>query len=245
MSEEAQLFYRCLHSVVDDFGRYEADPSILRARCFARQLERWPEERIAKCLAECSKTAMDDGLPLVFSYECDFKKYLEINKFNQRIRPETKSKFPPPSVREVVDFLRPADNPPQPAAIGGDPQEPAATRARTPTPPQAPTAPTEVPESLPKLACSSEYPLTSQEIHKHDPACDEMFVLRLVQTTFQACISDGKIGQEEIEAINDEWLAKAVRTSYAKFTGKNGHGTGLLLNRVPQIIMTWCKEDVA
>ena len=94
LSEEAELFYRRLMSVVDDYGRFEADPVLLRARCFARQLDRWPVERIEKCLlAVSSRPLFDRRLqPLVVLYTVDGRNYLEIQDFQQRIR--TESRFP-------------------------------------------------------------------------------------------------------------------------------------------------------
>src|SRR5690606_33624040 len=35
-----EVFYRRLMSVVDDFGRYYADPGLLRAACYPRQLNK-------------------------------------------------------------------------------------------------------------------------------------------------------------------------------------------------------------
>lgn len=90
---------------------------------------------------------------------------------------------------------------------------------------------------------NSEFPLTLRAVHQVDPAIDEMFVRRLVQTVLQECLSDESITKEQIEAISDEWIARAVTESLMKFRGKGPHGGGLLLSRVPQIIKTWCKED--
>ena len=88
----------------------------------------------------------------------------------------------------------------------------------------------------------SEWPITAAEIRKHDSACDDFFVLKLVQATVQACISDDKIPPGEVEKITDDLIADAVRESFEKYTGRNGHGTGLLLTRVPQIVKNWAKE---
>jgi hypothetical protein len=94
LSEEAELFYRRLMSVVDDYGRFEADPVLLRARCFARQLERWPVERIEKCLSDVGEPPSFDRRlrPLVVLYTVDGCNYLEIQDFQQRTR--TESRFP-------------------------------------------------------------------------------------------------------------------------------------------------------
>lgn len=88
LPESSEILYRRLMSIVDDFGRFEADPELIRARCFARQLERWPLERVTQCLSDISKTS------LVTFYSVNGKNYLEFNKFNQRSR--SAAKFPGP-----------------------------------------------------------------------------------------------------------------------------------------------------
>lgn len=85
----------------------------------------------------------------------------------------------------------------------------------------------------------SEYPLTIAEIRKHDPAVDDFFVLRLVQQTTQALLSNSKFPQERLnDAITDKVFAAVCRESYATANGRP-HGTGLLLSRVPAIFVTW------
>lgn len=93
-----------------------------------------------------------------------------------------------------------------------------------------------LPRELPPPLSQSEWPLTAAEIRRHDPAVDDCFVLRLVQATMQHCISGG-----DMEPIDDEDMAAAVKESYDKHTGRSRHGPGLLLNRVPQIMLTWGK----
>jgi hypothetical protein len=93
LSEPAEVLYRRLMSIVDDYGRYEADPDLIRARCFPRQLDRWKVERVAKYLNECS-TEIHGESPLVTVYSVGLRKYLQINNFGQRL--QAKSKFPAP-----------------------------------------------------------------------------------------------------------------------------------------------------
>lgn len=95
LTDEAELFYRKLMSIVDDFGRCEADLGMLRLKCFPRKLETWQIDKIASCIKEVSSILTDDGLPLVCHYQSGSKRYLQINNFNQRVRSE-KSKFPGP-----------------------------------------------------------------------------------------------------------------------------------------------------
>ena len=94
LSEEAQLFYRTLMLVVDDYGRFEVDLDVIRASCFPRQLDRWPPLRIETCLTCAVQTLTDDGTPLIQRYRVASKEYLQINNFNQRV--QSKPKFPGP-----------------------------------------------------------------------------------------------------------------------------------------------------
>ena len=91
-----------------------------------------------------------------------------------------------------------------------------------------------VPAPLPPLTSISEWPLTRDVIRNRDPAVDDLFVRRLAQETAQHLISAGDMGEWD-----DEDLARAVQESYSTYHGRNGHGTGLLLNRVPRIIQNW------
>lgn len=92
LSCQAEVFYRRLHSVVDDYGRYYARPSLLRAHCYPLQLDRVSDLDIVKMLAEVCNTKPE---PLVAVYESDGKQYLQVLKFRQQVRAK-KSKFPDP-----------------------------------------------------------------------------------------------------------------------------------------------------
>lgn len=95
LSDDAQLFYYRLISIVDDFGRFEADMELLRVKMFGRSLDRWPLTRVSQALTDVSQALTDDGHMLVSVYRVASKNYLQINKFNQRLRVK-KSKCPPP-----------------------------------------------------------------------------------------------------------------------------------------------------
>lgn len=128
LNDSGEILYRRLMSVVDDYGRFEADHELIRVRCFGRQLDRWPVLRVADALANTTAVTFDDGVPLVLLYQNGSKRYLQINNFGQRER--AKSKFPEPTVRQFQDSLRrmAADGgePPQLAAVGGGSPQPAA-----------------------------------------------------------------------------------------------------------------------
>lgn len=97
LSPNAELFYRRLMSVVDDFGRYSANPSLLRASCYPLQLDVVKEDSIKKHLAACA----DAGLIVLFTIAD--KAYLEMQDFRQQVRAK-ESKYPSPDgVRSSSD----------------------------------------------------------------------------------------------------------------------------------------------
>ena len=89
LSWPAEVFYRRLMSVVDDFGRYHAHPMLLRAACYPLQLDKVSDSDLGKWLAETRKAA------LVRVYEVAGQQYLELLDFRQQQRAK-KSKFPQP-----------------------------------------------------------------------------------------------------------------------------------------------------
>jgi hypothetical protein len=102
LSEEAELFYRRLMSVVDDYGRFEDDPEVLLLRCFPFRLRDWNIERVERCIAEvsqmrCTCVADDTQMSstLLTRYCVAGRKYLQINNFRQTTR--AKSKCPDPA----------------------------------------------------------------------------------------------------------------------------------------------------
>lgn len=85
-----ETFYRRLHSVVDDFGRYYADHGLVRAACYPRLLNKVSDSDIEKWLTACVTAA----LVRVYPAE-DGERYLMVLDFKQQVR-ATKSKFPQP-----------------------------------------------------------------------------------------------------------------------------------------------------
>jgi len=99
-----EVFYRRLHSVVDDFGRYYADFGLLRAACYPRQLNKVSDSDIEKWLTACVTAA----LVRVYPAE-DGERYLVVEDFKQQVR-ATKSKFPKPPDRCIADAAHPPAN---------------------------------------------------------------------------------------------------------------------------------------
>lgn len=100
LSTEAELFYRRLMSVVDDFGRIEANPRILLAKCYPLQLDRYSPSHVSQMLAECCHVT--DNRPLLTAYEVNGKNYIQVNDFGQR---ERASKYPAPPIRGQMTAL--------------------------------------------------------------------------------------------------------------------------------------------
>lgn len=83
-----EVFYRRLHSIVDDYGRYEANTQLLRSRCYPLQTDNVRTADITRWMAACQKAG------LILGYEVDGRQYLEVLKFGQQQR--SPSKYPPP-----------------------------------------------------------------------------------------------------------------------------------------------------
>lgn len=99
-----EVFYRRLHSVVDDFGRYFADPGLLRAACYPRQLSKVTDPDIGKWLRACEEAA----LVRVYPAE-DGERYLQVLDFGQQVRAK-KSKFPQMPSTCAADAKHPPAN---------------------------------------------------------------------------------------------------------------------------------------
>lgn len=84
----AEVFYRRLMSVVDDFGRFSADPVILRAKCYPRRVDEVTTAQVSGWLVECA------AAELIELYEVEGKKYLVFHKLGT---PRAKdSRYPAP-----------------------------------------------------------------------------------------------------------------------------------------------------
>lgn len=99
-----EVFYRRLHSVVDDFGRYYADPGMLRAACYPRQLSKVSDSDIGKWLTVLVEAALVRVYPA-----SDGERYLEVLDFGQQVRAK-KSKFPDALGTCAADVKQPPAN---------------------------------------------------------------------------------------------------------------------------------------
>lgn len=85
----AGIFYDWLITLVDDYGRHDARPFVLRTQLFPALMDLVREADVSRCLQSCEASG------LVRLYEVDGKPYLELLNFRQRIRAD-KSKWPGP-----------------------------------------------------------------------------------------------------------------------------------------------------
>lgn len=89
LSWPAEVFYRRLMSVVDDYGRYSANLKLLRSACYPLQIDKVTDADVGKWLTDCVTADLVSVYPAQ-----DGKRYLEMRNFGQQVR--TKSKYPAP-----------------------------------------------------------------------------------------------------------------------------------------------------
>lgn len=88
LSFGAEVLYRRLMSVADDYGRYYGTPTVIRGACWPTAPKKVKESDVTRWLAELTKS----DPPLVRLYDVSGCRFLEITDFGQQIR--SKSKFP-------------------------------------------------------------------------------------------------------------------------------------------------------
>jgi hypothetical protein len=75
----AQVFFDWLLTVVDDYGRYDARPAILRGHVFPLLVDDVSGDDIRRCLDACAAP----GVELIQVYEVDGKPYLSVREFGE------------------------------------------------------------------------------------------------------------------------------------------------------------------
>lgn len=80
LSWQAECFFYRLMLKADDFGCFDAREVILRASLYPLRINQVREADITRWMAECQKAG------LIVLYEADGKRFLEIAKFDQRLR---------------------------------------------------------------------------------------------------------------------------------------------------------------
>ncbi len=110
LSMGAEILYRRLLSVVDDYGRFYASPATVRGACWPTCPEKVCEQDVDNWLAECEQVAN-----ILRTYSAKGCRYLQVLDFNQKIR--SKSKFPEPADILQTDCQQVVDK--TPALVGG------------------------------------------------------------------------------------------------------------------------------
>lgn len=104
LNDDTFRFFVLLLQVVDPFGRTEACPDLLRAKCYPLRMDRVKRADISRFIAECKDAE------LICLYKSDTKQVLAVKKYGQRIYHNSFSEFcDPPS--DVIDVLRYTDRP--------------------------------------------------------------------------------------------------------------------------------------
>lgn len=85
---QAEVFWRRLINRVDDFGRTEAHPALLRAKIFPLQLNKVRDADVSRLLLECEQAG------LLYAYCVEGKQYLQMQKWE--VGRAKESKHPPP-----------------------------------------------------------------------------------------------------------------------------------------------------
>src|SRR3990172_6898738 len=98
-AEAERLFWRLL-MVADDFGRFQAEPSILLARCFPLQVKDYSVKQVSRWYAELTRCGA------IIGYEVGGDSFGQFLVWNQRSRAE-KSKYPPSDDGQVT-VIRPS-----------------------------------------------------------------------------------------------------------------------------------------
>jgi hypothetical protein len=95
LSAQAEVFYRRLLSVVDDYGRFDGRPIMLKVSCYPLRVDVVREADISRWTAECEKAG------LIVLYAVNEKRFVQVLDFHQQVRAK-RSKFPPMPAEHVL-----------------------------------------------------------------------------------------------------------------------------------------------
>jgi hypothetical protein len=115
LDDEEEVFFRRLMSIVDDYGRFEANRAKLRARLYPLKLDNKSEQRIGDLLLATVRER------LVFVYRVGPKVFLQVLNFCQQTR--SKSKCPPPDDKQLKAFTQQLPTPDQQRQCLADAQQ--------------------------------------------------------------------------------------------------------------------------
>lgn len=162
---DAELFYRRLMSVVDDFGRFDARPEMLASACWPLTVRDIDPAELERWLAAC------EDAHLLTTYTVGGRQFLMLRDFRQQIR-ATRSKYPEPPAEgaPVAQRAQPPKprKPPEKAAKPRQEHIDPTTGEIIPMPPVDPDPP---PPAPPVPALPSEPPI-KQIVTKEELASD-------------------------------------------------------------------------
>ncbi len=92
-----EVLYRRLMSIADDYGRHEANPKLLRSKCYPMQIDDVTVDQVSKWLSACQKAQV------LQVYQVDGKMYLQINNFGQQQRSASKCPAPDGNCSQVME----------------------------------------------------------------------------------------------------------------------------------------------
>jgi hypothetical protein len=132
---EAQSLFIRLLTLVDDFGRYEADPELLKSEAFPFGD---PCGQMITVENICLQLQALVSKNMIVLYEVNDASYLQLTRWNERARAE-KSRFPPPPEHLLSDVSKcllpspssPPSPSPSPPPATGERQLPTIEMART------------------------------------------------------------------------------------------------------------------
>lgn len=157
LDQGAERFFLRLCLCADDYGRYNANPILLKSNLFPlREDVRCTD--ISRWLAACEKAGM------VRMYQAEAKAFLEIAKFGQRIKDNVKSKFP-----ECPPDGSPDSPQESPYSFGRSRESPRESPYRPGSSPTVPEVP-DVPDVLESSQTCPELPGTSGNFRPHSEA---------------------------------------------------------------------------
>lgn len=102
LSPEEEVFFYRLLVVSDDFGRMDARLPILKSKCFPLKDQPKMLEKIENWLQSLVRQK------LIIRYQIEDKPYLQISKWEQRIR--SKGKYPSPDGAQMIDNCHTIDS---------------------------------------------------------------------------------------------------------------------------------------
>ena len=129
----AQLLYVRLLMLVDDYARYDADAELLASECFPSGD---PDGQPIPMLTIDSALLTLASKDMLLLYECDGKRYLQLTRWQERVRSE--SKWPDPKNGKMLTFDNTCQqmtaSPPSPSPSPQPPPDARKTCATDPLP---------------------------------------------------------------------------------------------------------------